>query len=160
MIVLEFKNRMPSNFFLRILIALPIISIAYIGLNYSGFCFAKMRYISTKEKIRWTFNRLNNTSALRVNIPGKGFEDREFIKYASFNEYIKEHPDCCTFYPSGGSPELPPPTWIQRILGYHSGTFVRIYYKVRYLDDSGKQKSQIIKVDSALRNCGDTVTYY
>jgi hypothetical protein len=119
-----------------------------------------MCYLSTEKKIISTFNRLNNTSALRVNIPGKGFEDVEFIKYKSFDEYIKENPNCCTFYASGGSPELPPPSFLERIFGYHSGTFVRIYYKVRYFDDDGEQRSQVIKVDSALRNCGDTVMYH
>lgn len=151
---------MHSNFFLRIIITSPIILIAFFGLNYSGFCFSKMRYISTEEKIRWTFEELNAAWKLRINIPGKGFEDREFIKYENFNEYIKENPDCCTFYPSGGSPELPPPTLLQRILGYHSGTFVRIYYKVRYFDDNGKKKSQIINVERALRNCGKPFSYY
>lgn len=137
-----------------------IVLIVYFGLNHSGFCFAKMRYLNTEEKIRWTFENLNAAGRLRVNIPGKEPKDVEFIKYKSFDEYIKENPNCCTFYASGGSPELPPPTFLQRIFGYHSGTFVRIYYKVRYFDNNGEKKSQIIKTESPLRNCGDIVTYH
>lgn len=142
------------------LVGIPSIAlIAYFGLNYSGFCFTKIRYLGTEEKIRLAFEELNAAGRLRIDIPGKEPKDVEFVKYKSFDEYIKENPNCCTFYASGGSPELPPPTWLQRICGYHSGTFVRIYYKVRYFDDNGKLKSQVIKADSALRNCGDTVTY-
>jgi hypothetical protein len=111
--------------------------IAYFGLNFSGFCFAKMRYITTEEKIRWTFDDLNDASQLRVNISGRGFQDVDFVKYESFDKYIKENPECRTFYASGGSPELPPPTWLQRIFGYHSGTFVPVSYTHLTLPTNG-----------------------
>ena len=134
--------------------------VSYFGLNYSGFCFAKMRYLSNEERIRLAFNSLNSANRLRVKIPGQGYEDREFIKYESFDEYIAENPDCCAVSPPRGSPELPPPSELGRMFGYHSGEYVRIYYKVRYLDDNGRQTSQVIKVDQPQRNCGDPVLYH
>lgn len=151
---------MNDRFYLFKLIGvLLLVLVIYFGLNYSGFCFAKMRYISTEEKIRWFFNDLNNARNLLIITPDKDFKDVEFIKHESFDEYIKKNPNCCQFYASGGSPELPPPTFLQRIFGYHTGTFVRIFFEVRYFDDSGKRKSQIIKAERALRNCGEAVTY-
>ena len=131
----------------------------YFGLNYSGFCFSKIRYLSNKERIKLAFNSLNNANRLRIKVSGKGYEDRKFIQYKSFEQYITENPDCCEVSPPRGSPELPPPSMLGRMFGYHSGEYVRIYYKVRYLDDNGRLTSQVIKVDRPQRNCGDPVLY-
>ena len=139
-----------------------IISVALFlcgALISSGFCMRKMRYLSSEERIRLAFDSINSATRLRVKILGKGFEYREFIKYQSFDKYLKNNPDCCAVNPPGGSGDLPPPSVFASMFGYHSGKFVRINYKVRYLDDNGKQRFQRIKVDQAQRNCGEAITY-
>ncbi|MEH2230241.1 MAG: hypothetical protein V7K71_11445 [Nostoc sp.] len=141
--------------FLLIGFPLTILSI-YFSLNYSGFCFAKMLYLSEEEKIKLAFYSLNNAEQLRIKIAGK-MQYHEFIKYKSFDEYIKENPDCCTISPPGG-PETLPDSFLTRILGLHSGEGIRIKFKVRYLDENGLQISQEITTGIALQNCGKVVT--
>ncbi len=139
-------------------IGIPLtVFFAYFGFNYSGFCFAKMGYLTDKEKIKLAFNSLNSAEELRIQIADK-MQYHKFIKYESFDEYIKENPDCCGVNPSGGS-DLPPPEYLERIFGYHSGKYVRINFKVRYLDETGLQKSQKIRADIPLQNCGKVISF-
>jgi len=141
-----------------VFIGIPLtVLFAYFGLNYSGLCFAKMDYISDEEKIKLTFDILNSAEELRIQIAGK-MQYRKFIKYESFDEYIKDNPDCCTVNPPGGS-DLPAPEYLERVFGYHSGKYVRINFKVYYLDETGLQKYQKIRADIPFQNCGKIVTY-
>ncbi|MFN6513358.1 MAG: hypothetical protein RMY29_002500 [Nostoc sp. CreGUA01] len=73
--------------FIFIGIPITILGIFY-SLNYSGFCFAKMRYLSDEEKLRIAFNYCNKEDKLPVDVGGK-IKYYEHIKYASFDEYIK-----------------------------------------------------------------------
>jgi len=135
-----------------VFIGIPLtVLLVYFGFNYSGFCFAKMRYLSDKEKIKLAFDSLNSAEELRIKIAGK-MQYHKFIKYESFDKYIEENPDCCEINPSGGS-DLPPPEYLERIFGYHSGKYARINFKVRYLDETGLQKSQNVRADIPLKNC-------
>ncbi|MBD2611868.1 MAG: hypothetical protein RMY62_020225 [Nostoc sp. ZfuVER08] len=142
--------------FLLIGFPLTILSI-YFSFNYSGFCFAKMRYFSDYDKIKLAFDSLNSAEQLRIKFAGK-MQYHEFIKYESFDEYIKENPDCCAINPPGGV-EAPPDSFLTRILGLHSGKYVQINFKVRYLDERGLQTSQEITSDFALENCGKVVSF-
>lgn len=141
--------------FLVIGFQLTILSI-YFSLNYSGFCFAKMRYLTEKEKLKLAFDSLNNAEQLRINIAGK-MQYREFRKYKSFDEYIKENPDCCTISPRGGVDAIGD-SFLTRIFGLHSGEGIRIKFKVRYLDENGLQISQERTAGISLQNCGEGVT--
>ncbi|MDJ0615784.1 MAG: hypothetical protein QNJ63_03385 [Calothrix sp. MO_192.B10] len=107
-----------------------------------------MRYLSDEEKIRSVFDYQNARSELPIN-----FKYYEHIKYESFDEYIKENPDCCKINPPRGS-DLPPPRFSDRIFGYHSGELIVINFKVRYIDDSGKRRIKEIRIDRSLHNCG------
>ncbi|MDJ0615780.1 MAG: hypothetical protein QNJ63_03365 [Calothrix sp. MO_192.B10] len=138
---------------ITLFLIIPLTLLGYFGLNYSGFCFAQIRYLSDEEKLRLAFNSINNAEKLDVeNKDGKSVY-REQIPYKSFDEYIKENPDCCKINPRGGS-DLPPPRFSDRIFGYHSGELIVINFKVRYIDDNGKQIIQETRIDNTLQNCG------
>jgi len=144
--------------FLLIGFPLTILSI-YFSLNYSGFCFAKMRYLSDYEKLKLAFDSLNSAEKLRTPIAGK-IQYREFIKYKNFDEYIKENPDCCTINPPGGVEVPIPDSFLNpRILGLDSGEGIRIKFKVRYLDENSLQRHQEITTGIALQNCGKVVVF-
>ncbi|NEU84537.1 hypothetical protein [Nostoc sp. UIC 10630] len=144
--------------FLLIGFPLTILSI-YFSLNYSGFCFAKMRYLSDYEKIKLAFNSLNSAEQLRIKIAGK-MQYREFIKYESFDEYIKENPNCCAISPRGGVEVAIPDSFLNpRILGLDSGEGIRIKFKVRYLDENSLPISQEITTGIALQNCGKVIVF-
>ncbi|MBD2413227.1 hypothetical protein FACHB389_18590 [Nostoc calcicola FACHB-389] len=87
-----------------VFIGIPLtVLFAYFGLNYSGFCFAKMRYLTNEEKIRSVFdfqnNYQNDPEALVVQVGESKIE--KHIKYESFDKYIQENPDCCAINPGG-----------------------------------------------------------
>jgi hypothetical protein len=137
-------NRIYFNIIRKIifLLLLSIPSISYFSLNYSGFCFEEMRYLSQEDKVRAVFDSLNNQEKI---------DKIKHIKYKSFDEYLKENPDCCVVNPS--YTDLPTPSQIERLFGYYSGDIVRIKYKMRYIDTNGKLKVQKLVNDSLLSNC-------
>ncbi|MDJ0620663.1 MAG: hypothetical protein QNJ63_28675 [Calothrix sp. MO_192.B10] len=118
-----------------------------------------MRYLSDEEKLRLVFNDINNAEKLGVPTKDGKMVDREHIPYKSFDEYIKENPDCCKIKPPGGS-DLAPPRFSDRIFGYHSGEPIVINFKVRYIDDNDKQIIQKIRIDNSLQNCGKIFSWH
>jgi hypothetical protein len=145
--------------FIFIGIPITILGIFY-SLNYSGFCFAKMRYLSDEEKLRIAFDYNNKEDKLLVSLGGK-LESYEHIKYASFDEYIKENPNCCSInhgelykiaQPSFGL--LPEFSFFDRISGLGFRDLTVMNFKVRYLDEKGNQRVQQVRVRNTLRNCG------
>ncbi|MGL4619759.1 hypothetical protein [Chroococcidiopsis sp.] len=126
-----------------------LILFGYFGLNYSGFCFAEMRYLSNEEKIRAVFDYQNS----RNRLPLDNLPDPKHIKYKSFDEHIALYPECCSVNP--GSPyEVPPTNFLDRIFGYDSGDVVVINFQVRYLDENGSLKTVSNRFDNYLQNCG------
>ncbi|NEQ40081.1 MAG: hypothetical protein F6K40_29120 [Okeania sp. SIO3I5] len=123
----------------------------YAGLNYSGFCFAQMRYLSDEDKFRKVFERGNQQDTVFVN-KGQNYENGgqryERIKYESFEQFMESNPDCCTVRPSGIAS-----LWL-RITGIHSGEVTVMNYPVYYLDENGERKSRESKRGIILQNCG------
>ncbi|URD51176.1 hypothetical protein [Chroococcidiopsis sp. CCNUC1] len=138
-----------------------LILFGYFGLNYSGFCFAEMRYLSNEEKIRAVFDLQNSRDTLPLdNAPDpKHVKDKSFdgynlahIKYKSFDEHIALYPECCSVNPGGGY-EVPPVNFLDRIFGYDSGDVVVINFQVRYLEENGSLKTVENRFDNYLQNC-------
>jgi hypothetical protein len=141
------------SFFHYVLMLFPLwmgvlILAVYGGLNYSGFCFEKMRYLSDEEKIRLVFDYQNS----RDYMPIENYSYRQ-IKYKNFEEFRQKNPNCCHVNPGGGY-DLPPPEFLDRITGFHSGDAIVLNFKVRYLDNSKQQKSQVIRFENSPTNCG------
>jgi hypothetical protein len=66
-------------------------------MNYSGFCFAKTRYLTDDEKILLAFNSTNRLTERRITVDGgKTHSVVKTIPYGSFEEFRKENPNCCT----------------------------------------------------------------
>ncbi|MEH2316023.1 hypothetical protein [Nostoc sp.] len=63
------------------------------------------------------FNYRNSQSTLPVYTLDKSIKFYEHIKYASFDEYIKENPNCCSINP-GGDDEIGQASFLERIFGY------------------------------------------
>ncbi len=143
--------------FIFIGIPLTILGIFY-SLNYSGFCFAKMRYLSDEEKLKIAFAYINNEDTLPVYIDRR-IKSYEHIKYANFDEYIKENPNCCSInygeaYKSVKSSFIPESSFLDRISGLGFRDLIVINFKVRYLDENGNQRVQEVRLGNTLRNCG------
>ncbi|MDZ8240761.1 MAG: hypothetical protein RMZ69_27005 [Nostoc sp. ChiQUE01a] len=69
-----------------------------------------------------------------------GRSSYNYIKYESFDEYIKENPDCCSIN-TGGSYEIRQPSFLNRIFGYDAPDIIVIKFKVRYLDEIGNKRA-------------------
>ena len=123
----------------------------YFSLNYSGFCFAEMRYLSNEEKIRAEFDYQNSRDTLPLDNP----PDPKHIKYKSFDEYIALYPECCSVNP-GGPYEVSPTEFLDRIFGYNSGDVVVINFQVRYLDENGSLKTVENRFENYSPNCAQS----
>ena len=74
-----------------------------------------MRWLSKTEKIESVFNYLNNRGKLTIDTFENGvltIKSHKYIKYDSFEEYVKKYPNCCAVNPGGGY-DLPPPSTIR-----------------------------------------------
>jgi hypothetical protein len=136
-----------------LIVGIPLtVLVAYFALNYSGFCLAQMRYLSDEEKFKLVFD-YHIGNRIPEKIVNKTEQLYTYIGHKSFDEYIKENPECCTINP-GGPYELPPPSFSDRITGHNSGDIIVIELTARYLDEKGKERLKEYKVEQALQNCG------
>ena len=145
----------------RIYFAVPlVVALLHASLNYSGFCFREMRYLSDEEKFRIVFEMFNSrkTITIRTVIEERTqFNDREQIKYESFEQFIQSNPDCCAIVP--GKPrntpwETPSSYFWDRITGYNSGEVIVMTFIARYLDENGDRTSEEVTTKTVLKNCG------
>lgn len=123
----------------RIYFAAPlVVAWLHASLNYSGFCFKEMRYLSDREKFRIVFEALNFKKTLRVEAIGKDnlrfFKPYKRIKYESFEQFMEMNPDCCKVANSGK---------------------VVMNFTLRYLDENGDRRAQEVTVKGAIKNCGN-----
>lgn len=82
-----------------------------------------------------------------------GRSSYNYIKYASFDEYIKQNPDCCSINP-GGPYEIRHSSFLDRIFGYDARDVIVINLKVRYLDENGHKRVFETRFENTLQNCG------
>jgi hypothetical protein len=142
-------------------LGIPLLNLIYGGImNYSGYCSEKKRYLTFDDKIQIVFEVINNYDKTYFLIDNKpsGFKT---LPYHSFEEYLKENPDCCSIIPIDDptSPaeklSLPPSNFLERITGDHSGEVIAINYRLNYFDRDGKLTFKNEKYFSVLTNCGN-----
>jgi hypothetical protein len=125
----------------------------YASLNYSGFCFDKMRYLGQEEKFRILFEIANQLDTISVKTEDRGLQDYKTVKYENFEQFMETNPGCCAIEP-GGPYELPPPRFFDRITGYHSGEVIVIKYTFDYLDENDRKILKKYRDEIVLQNCG------
>ncbi len=150
----EFKIIKPILF----LTAISAFSLTiFFGLNYSGFCFSEMGYLSDKKKIKLFFDLINSKDSILLDNPNYSNNTKSnYIKikpYKSFEEYIKKYPDCCGVNIKSGY-DIPPPELLDRIFGYDSGDVVSVNYYAIKKDMSSTEKTVLFKFEERVQNCG------
>ncbi len=147
----------------RIYFAVPLaVAWLHASLNYSGFCFRKMRYLSDREKFRIVFEALNFKDTVRIQAIDKDnmrfSKYYELVKYESFEEFMEANPDCCAIVP-GKSRNTPWESRLSyfwdRVTGYNSGEVIVMNFTFHYLDENGEQRAQEATIKSVLKNCGN-----
>lgn len=144
-----------------LIFGVPLFVLIFIGsMNYSGFCFAKMKYLTYDEKVLIVFN-INNQGKFfykktRVGGHTVAVESFEKIPYRSFEHYQKENPNCCEVRPSK-SDDSPERDFFDSITGFHSGEVITINFKYRYYDVDGTVKVWDGQSQRTLTNCGSSI---
>lgn len=132
---------------------LMLIFVVYGILNYSGFCFKEMRYISDEEKVR---NAISASHIIRKNVDDDDWKPhdytleyfdehhkayrvktyRKFIPYEDIDTFFRENPNCCIMNKPSGEDE-PPSAW-EKIFGT-CNYIVNINYVEKYIEKQLKE---------------------
>jgi hypothetical protein len=114
----------------------------YGSLNYSGFCFEEMRYLSDEEKIRGAIANLlknYNTSWYAHHTITEKVGDKtkyqayvywQNIPFKDIDEFLKENPHCCVIN-RGGEDHLP--EFWEKIFG-RCNYFIGMKYRFKYVE--------------------------
>ena len=119
-------------------------------MNYKGFCWEQKRYLTDEEKIRAVFNYQNQRS--RLKIPSIGY--RNHIKYESFDEYIRQYPDCCQ---KNGFGDVGAVTFWDKVFGYVTDDIIVINFNARYYDAMKQIRTSQIRFANRVNHCGIVV---
>lgn len=146
-------------YFLLFLVFIALV----VSLNLSGFCFSQMGYLSDKEKIDIAVNRILQTYPPviefkeRKNINGvsKDLLVRKIPEYPVFydglDDFYKQNEGCCEITQRGR--DYGDFSFLSKVVG--SGLcFVRVKFKVKYMEDNNKIISKDHEAYYALTNCG------
>ncbi|HBT87318.1 hypothetical protein [Desulfobacter sp.] len=140
-------------------------------LNYSGFCFKKLHYLSDNEKIRMAIAAINKKETKTFfNTKLTPFKYRISIPYHDVDSFLSKNPDCCSVVPYAGfesvTDEPVPPSFFERICGRYNSA-VRIQYTYLYLEgpiDEDGNKGPVQQYtenrigDFHMNNCGESTT--
>jgi hypothetical protein len=137
-----------------IIIILIVLSIVVTGgtLNYTGFCFAKSRWLSSEEKMQAAFDAINKGNMAIANAAAKENDESFYIPYVDFDEFIKTNPNCCEINPS--------PTDLRAPVGFWRSVFgndydvVVVRYVARYMNEQGVKWTRYIVEPTAVKSCG------
>jgi len=142
-----------------LLLAILLIPILLGGLNHSGMCLKKGRWLNSEEKILAALNYHMNRISIPVYTRGRGYlraDNYKQIFYQNPQEYLAQHPDCCVLNTQEPHDMQKPSLW-----GHLSGAFggvVVLDYSFRYLDESGAERMGKTKFENQISNCGDIKT--
>jgi len=128
--------------------------------NYSGYCFEKKRYLTFDDKVEIMFKFINSYDRVYFLVDNKRTQFKT-LPYTSFEEYLRENPDCCSLIPidSPISPakklSIAPPDFLERATGGHSGEIIAIKFRLNYFDRDGKLTFKNKEYFKVLTNCGN-----
>ncbi len=103
----------------------------------------------------YLFNIWNRSTNKSILIDGEYKVLERKNKYASFDEFLAKHPDCCQINPEGGY-NTDPPDFVNRITGYDSGTRIRLKFNEEYIDPDGNILTKKVEIVDRLQNCGES----
>lgn len=137
--------------------------------NFKGYCSATQTRLTDAEKIDRAIARLFvdypkderdlNHALKKLHEPVSGASGQvNPLLYRSLKDFKKLNVDCCTVLSEPDDSDAAPVALYDRISGGIS-SFVRINYKLRYVDEFGSERQEQLKATYAISNCGIVFNY-
>lgn len=132
-------------------------------LNYTGFCLKEGRFLTDEEKVQVAVSYVMTgypPVLARTRATDEGGVWRNVVEYArpedpiyylDAAEFSRVNRDCCVVAARPGRAQAP--LFWSRVRGRLSD-FVRVSYRVRYLEPGGTEGSQVHVQWVAVANCG------
>ncbi|MDX1977286.1 MAG: hypothetical protein SFT94_06400 [Pseudanabaenaceae cyanobacterium bins.68] len=117
------------------------------GMNYSGYCLAKNRYLTDEEKSKITFEYISR--AFKAH-----YKYEYYFPYKNYEEFKQKNPDhsrVVSHLLTEG--RIPPVDFLSRIGGM-SGNTIIINYMLRYINVGGNEKTKRVQEEFYITNCG------
>jgi len=142
---------------------LVAIAIGRFSLNYSGYCFEEHRFLSNEEKISIAIRDVFGTYPPNLIEYGEnlgevivigGHTPAHPIYYKDIDTFRAENTDCCRLTQRMERTKSKFPIQLGSRLSGDANTFVEVIYKLKYIDESGVERSQIHIEYVAISNCG------
>lgn len=140
-----------------------------LGVNYFGFCYRQMRFLSDEEKIRIVVENILFTYPKQGSVHEKLSAGNELprwktvkswpenpVPYRDINEFFSLNPNCCqvtTNYTSIGG-EGDTVGVIGRLTGLKS-SIVGVRYLLRYRDEKSIIQGKLVEIFPGISNCGE-----
>jgi hypothetical protein len=130
--------------------------------DYNGeYCRETSRAMTNKDRIdavvKWVISGYP-PSLSELTLSPEAYRDvysgprpKTFIPYTSQNEFMALNPDCCAVETS--TPNVRKIRIMDRVSG-RIAAYVRVRYRVRYVDESGTAREQIVEPYYAITTCG------
>jgi len=153
------KNN-PLKFILAVLLTVIL------SLNYLGFCFSQMHFLSDEEKLIIVVKDILAADFAAVELEKLDINDErrkrylpiDRVPYRNIDEFFVLNPNCCQVtinYKSIGGEGDTVSCW-NRLTGFKSSV-VGVRYLVRYRNNEGIIQSKQIEVFPGINNCGELV---
>jgi hypothetical protein len=152
-LVILIRALSPPRFVLLVLFWPFVFFVVYGSLNYSGFCFKELRYLTNEEQIlraitevsvgRCEGGALINAETRKVDLI------RKPMPYESVDAFLKKNPDCCMLIPKNGiyGDEYTPPSFWDRVFGYYNHVvtvkYVQKYFEIPVAQNGEKGVGQV-----------------
>ena len=134
----------------------------YFGMNYTGYCHSRFRYLSDQEKIeigvRFLLESIYPPSVpiYEVRDGERVFIDNQTpkdpIRYGDLQEFFARNSDCCKVSLSARE-NFEAPT-MSRLTG-RLAAFVNVNFLVRYRAATGEEIEIPMRIDPGISNCGE-----
>lgn len=132
------------------------LAFAYAFASYGGYCISERRFLSDQEFFEAAVTRIieRPTAQLVLSKPSSTtFKSVNVIKYENPESFHEKNPDCCRVVGHNIGDEGPYTSFSQRVFGY-AAKIVSITYQIKYIDESGAEKSVSKTEQFAVTNCG------
>jgi hypothetical protein len=133
-------------FKLKSLIVVGVAFLAFEFLNFTGFCYRDLRYLSDSEFHDIAIAHALRYQDARLESAGVPKERREI--YSSIADFKERNPNCCHVY-RWGHVRLQKPIWLLRLFGEYKAV-VQIWYKL-----TNGEKEDFHDYYIFIRSCGE-----